>query len=563
MIHPSCLPHLSALKMSMDILTASDNCFVVGDVHGDLNQFLQPLCEFLRNYSENGNHHLIYLGDYIDRGEYDAYIYCLIKTIENAKLPQNAHITFIRGNHEQLKTNPDLYMRFKGADKDGTLFNRHFLTNESFVWNLFNKHDFPLYHMLRTAPDQVLLFTHAPVLTASKAFNVDVSTGELRVKSINKTSHNDSLYGYEHFTTLDANFDRVNKKYRSSMDDFVNTVNASINEATMSPSLSSKINVKNIFGHIHAFETEAFELLNKYMKGADMNDIVNGFVCLDIDASYGFRLREAVWKKTDETKITKQDRDKFDSRVYYLKIVNGKGELRHRITIPKGSERGNTGVLNFNNVKTLDELIGKMMSCDEFKRFDNVFHWNSAKMYLKDVADELKLQLDALKGDRRIGYDDLIYDNYVKAFNANNKRFVKYGQPNEIIKLFNNVPSDVIRAAGYDSEYSFMMPFEIFVSIIDSRIKTSTDADLQYSWVFEAMNGNGGADAEFKGGFSHSDIVLFKWFEYALLAVVSVLTIIIFYIGYGTFKGRKLCSRNNDLRMPSYSMPLMFGSKTN
>ena len=67
---------------------------VVGDIHGDLNQFIYPLLEFQRNRTKYKK--LIYLGDYIDRGTSNVYIYELIKYFQN----NDKDIVFLRGNHE-------------------------------------------------------------------------------------------------------------------------------------------------------------------------------------------------------------------------------------------------------------------------------------------------------------------------------------------------------------------------------------------------------------------------------------------------------------------------------
>lgn len=72
---------------------------IVGDVHGDLNQFLYPLIDYLSNPE---NTILIYLGDYFDRGDSDVYIYEIIRLIQEqfitTKVFRNIH--FLRGNHE-------------------------------------------------------------------------------------------------------------------------------------------------------------------------------------------------------------------------------------------------------------------------------------------------------------------------------------------------------------------------------------------------------------------------------------------------------------------------------
>ena len=75
---------------------STNRVIVVGDVHGDLNQLLYPLFDLWSNYSNTD--YLIYLGDYIDRGEGSCYIYEIIRwLIVDVRDPK---IVFLRGNHE-------------------------------------------------------------------------------------------------------------------------------------------------------------------------------------------------------------------------------------------------------------------------------------------------------------------------------------------------------------------------------------------------------------------------------------------------------------------------------
>ena len=52
---------------------------VVGDVHGDLNQLIYPLVYFMKNFDKCKK--IIYLGDFIDRGESNVYIYEILKKL--------------------------------------------------------------------------------------------------------------------------------------------------------------------------------------------------------------------------------------------------------------------------------------------------------------------------------------------------------------------------------------------------------------------------------------------------------------------------------------------------
>lgn len=91
-------------------LNISNNpLIIVGDVHGDLNVLIEPFKKFLYLKNNGLNPYLIYLGDYIDRGDNNGYISYLI-TILHKKFPNN--IFFIIGNHD------DAYYRITG-DHEG------------------------------------------------------------------------------------------------------------------------------------------------------------------------------------------------------------------------------------------------------------------------------------------------------------------------------------------------------------------------------------------------------------------------------------------------------------
>ena len=70
----------------------------VGDIHGDLNQLLYPLIEYLKS-DDREYRKLIYLGDYIDRGESNVFIWLVIRWLMKLKAFED-RIIFLRGNHE-------------------------------------------------------------------------------------------------------------------------------------------------------------------------------------------------------------------------------------------------------------------------------------------------------------------------------------------------------------------------------------------------------------------------------------------------------------------------------
>lgn len=142
---------------------------VVGDVHGDLNQFLRPLIIHLSN-PENSN--LIYLGDYFDRGDSDVYIFEILKFIleQRSKIDTFKNIHFLRGNHECYNDGTTDAIGELNNNKDGPIVS--FITSEAM------KLDLDLFYYDSSTK---ILFSHSPysvtplneLLKSSKIFRKD------------------------------------------------------------------------------------------------------------------------------------------------------------------------------------------------------------------------------------------------------------------------------------------------------------------------------------------------------------------------------------------------------
>jgi len=72
---------------------------VVGDIHGDLNSLANILrdCQFIKRIGEDEEIHLIFLGDYGDRGVQSPEVYYVILSLK-AEFPNR--VILLRGNHE-------------------------------------------------------------------------------------------------------------------------------------------------------------------------------------------------------------------------------------------------------------------------------------------------------------------------------------------------------------------------------------------------------------------------------------------------------------------------------
>lgn len=128
----------------------SNEVVVVGDVHGDLNQLIYPLLYFMKNKCKK----IIYLGDYIDRGESTVYIYEIIRGILECREMKDK-IIFLRGNHETydgsvydyMSTNTDVLNTTKSYIK-------------SFMFGKFNKLGLNVSYY---DEESNILYSHSPL----------------------------------------------------------------------------------------------------------------------------------------------------------------------------------------------------------------------------------------------------------------------------------------------------------------------------------------------------------------------------------------------------------------
>jgi serine/threonine protein phosphatase 1 len=71
--------------------------FVIGDIHGEIEQLNDVLAEIWKDYEPGDK--LILLGDYIDRGKDSAMVY---RALVNLRIRLGQDLILIRGNHEQM-----------------------------------------------------------------------------------------------------------------------------------------------------------------------------------------------------------------------------------------------------------------------------------------------------------------------------------------------------------------------------------------------------------------------------------------------------------------------------
>ena len=176
---------------------------VVGDVHGDLNQLMVPLIEFLTH--EEKYRKLIYLGDYIDRGESGLYVYGVISFIRSLARYRDK-IIFLRGNHECYAET--VYDYLVGSENK---------FKATFVFDAIHEIKFDIVHYDQ---DLKMLFSHSPLSRSlSEVMSMNLLKGNEKA-NIENTFTNDkenskmeykNIHGHTHRLSSEKVFDEFFK----------------------------------------------------------------------------------------------------------------------------------------------------------------------------------------------------------------------------------------------------------------------------------------------------------------------------------------------------------------
>ena len=176
-----------------------DRVIVVGDVHGDLNQLIYPLLYFMRNIDKCKK--IIYLGDYIDRGDSTVFIYEIIKSLLECKEMKD-RIVFLKGNHEVFEGSVYDYM-----STDVEELNKTESTIKSFMLDKFMDLKLNIVHYDK---ESNILYSHAPLSRNLEAIlqqkdNLDLTFSEDRENS-SMTYRN--IHGHIHKFSSDEDISR-------------------------------------------------------------------------------------------------------------------------------------------------------------------------------------------------------------------------------------------------------------------------------------------------------------------------------------------------------------------
>lgn len=329
----------------------SGEVVIVGDVHGDLNQFIYPLLYFIKNYDKCEK--IIYLGDYIDRGESNVYIYEILKKLVDLK---NTKFEFLRGNHESYDCGVYDYMN---VDVEGAMNSKMFI--KTFLFDKFHNLDLDLIYYDRR---RNLLFSHSPMSRGlDEALKLNDNKTDFKVMADNTYTDERECKGMEY---------------------------------------------RNIHGHIHKLSPE--EDIKKFVNGEKK------MISIDGDASYGIRLVMNSYKKTRrwtediETNINylilNGDGENMKYKLIRKKVGYGSEEdfntkpfewIKNKlIEEVKGKVGNDLKDDDLVRLKTMFEKLSLKESIDEFKKEYLKLFSEDGKM--KNVVENLKkLYSDNLK----------------------------------------------------------------------------------------------------------------------------------------------------------------------
>ena len=408
---------------------------IVGDVHGDLNQFLYPLMDYLANPLTQA---LIYLGDYFDRGISDVFIFEIINLILYLKqTPLHIifdNIYFLRGNHECSTNSVYDFIGTANENEDGFL--------HSFVVSYaISSLNLPLFYYDR---DHKILFSHSPI-----------STIDLNVL-LNSAYTTDDRLRLKLTTTQ-------NYPPRQLLNAIPNT------------------NYFNIHGHDHQASTDT-DILNFFKCINGINTGITS-ISLDNDASHGFDLikNSVSFKNTNST-------DSFvkpSTKLFYImfntnsRFITDLAFIHNIIPLKSISNDLTNRNVDFNS-KSLRYIINILTHAHQnmLNTFESLGYYTKTNINREHLINpwtklnlnqSYKLLLEEFqKIQKARNIDKAIYiDKYIRhVFNHEYKEYI-----NGFIthKYFHNIPSEIYNMLGMIRGNTYETPIEIFINTISKE----------------------------------------------------------------------------------------------
>ena len=434
---------------------------VVGDVHGDLNQFLYPLIDYFRAPNTSK---LIYLGDYLDRGDGSIYIYEILRLIcklRDEGVPEFQNIITIRGNHD---TYPDATPNLIGACitgnpavKDGTVVS---YIAVDFILNI----PLSLYYY---DSDTNIIFSHSP--------SPDINPED-----------------------LDGIFDEEDALSDKSLEGFRAERTTTSNETE--PREYTEGCVRNVHGHVHRRGSD--DVLASFFSNGNPRRVT--MVSMDGDASYGCWVGSNAYVFMNPDEYSDEAYEDVCTELYYVTFEYDSTNGYHRFNPVSGE------------IPIINETDGKFnrMPFDMIKaRLTNDCNPEFAELSLDESFECFK---DAM------AYNADVYGSSTDDLKKFLKDCITNDDPNEYRHMyFQDIPWEFYKEFGYDGSYK--PPWEMYWSLIVENGERMFRTIYQYNLPIDNSNwSNHGGSIMTGGGFDEMP----KWAKIIIIGIVVVAVVV-------------------------------------
>ena len=504
----------------------------VGDVHGDLNQLLYPLFEFLDNMDKYER--IVFLGDYVDRGESNAYIYLILNFFINE--PQfKDQIIFLCGNHDVWPGGSDSHVAAEGFSP--YIKSIHQLrgwgqTTKSFIFKNLSKLPFRLAYYNK---EWNILFTHSQQVKEYGPWNKEAKKTKLEICSLDENLAKTTL------NVGDENNVKLFKYYTwFDWSDYFDWYETERKERTY----------KNICGHCHCFDSDALtELFNNEVSVASIDSDSSYFFRPLIGTTHFFNNLEPSWESfVRYISIPGDDGKSWSDHQLPIKFYNDKSHINYNLSTFEelkneiASHLTNPAIRqNFINNFQLQPLI------DIFeKRFKEEFNKEYVeKNVIKDYESKYKEGVGEIDGYsivypiQEIEFDD---KNEIKLTEYNIKRCIKYRHDfdnKQSNVYFNDVPIDVYHHYGIFKNEKVNDIGKLYCMIVWGNLWYKAwlkqfNHEIIKDKVFNdccAVHSTENEEPKLDGAFMRNKLLLqlfIKWLSISLIILVIILLIISF-----------------------------------